>query len=694
MKILYKIRKFALAIPMIAVVLLLMLTGTFAELEHSFADAMYQKPSRIPSEIKIIAVDEESIEALGPYSNWDRTYFAELVNLLMEDPENAPTLIGFDIVFSGTDGSEGDKAFAEAVSRAGNVLLASQLEMASGLVFEGDKVYAENYVSKESKAYEELAKGAAHGFTNVIFDEDGYIRKVYSTYQSRGTVYTNFSYKAAELIVEKEPTKYPNADFNKKTAFELVYSGNPGDFEKIPMSSVLSSKVPASYFADCVVLVGAYEEGMMDAYSVPIYKGSKMYGVEVHANTVWAILTGKHTETVPKWIQVLLVLCISILFTYLVYSKRLRNSVIFLISFLAGYIFLCMGLHEFFHYKLMVIYLPIGFLLEFLIIILVKYIEMQKRKAQEMEDTLFSMADAMAEAIDGRTPYNASHTKNVAIRSVEMVDYINEMHKAGKTTMHFSKADRKQLYLAAMLHDVGKMDVPIEVMDKPTKLGDREKQIQDRLAYIKVLMERDVLAGKADAEEVREKTEKINVFLGKLGLYNCGKPLKPEDFAEADVLLEETYVLEDGTVIPYLTKEESDSIHIKAGTLSDEERATIQSHVTFTDKILSHVKFGSEFDRVRAMASNHHEVLNGKGYPKGLMAEDLDTLTRILTIMDIYDALVADDRPYKKAKPIPVAFNILDEEAQFGKVDAELLEIAKEIYLKPYLEKMEQEEKK
>ena len=109
----------------------------------------------------------------------------------------------------------------------------------------------------------------------------------------------------------------------------------------------------------------------------------------------------------------------------------------------------------------------------------------------------------------------------------------------------------------------------------------------------------------------------------------------------------------------------------------------MQSHVVYTDAILGHIDFGEEFDKVHEMAANHHELLNSKGYPKGIGAEKLDVMTRILTIMDIYDSLIADDRPYKKAKPIKVAFNILDEEAEFGKIDKKLLEIAKEIWLEP-----------
>ncbi len=141
-----------------------------------------------------------------------------------------------------------------------------------------------------------------------------------------------------------------------------------------------------------------------------------------------------------------------------------------------------------------------------------------------------------------------------------------------------------------------------------------------------------------------------------------------------------SYIEKDGSVIPYLTEEEKDDIHIKAGTLSDSERTVMQSHVVYTDKILSHMTFGDEYRDVRAMASNHHELLNGKGYPKHIDADGLDVMTRILTVMDIYDSLIADDRPYKKPKPVKVAFDILDEEAEAGKVDPVIVGYAKELY--------------
>ena len=301
---------------------------------------------------------------------------------------------------------------------------------------------------------------------------------------------------------------------------------------------------------------------------------------------------------------------------------------------------------------------------------------------QDLEELLRSFVASLTTAIDARTPYNANHTKNVAKRCIEMMDYINQMHKEQKTELYFSDKDKRQMYLAAMLHDIGKMDVPLEIMDKPTKLGHMEEPLRTRLEIIILRIEKDALTGRLTQDEAETQVKRIREFLEKLGGFNCGRPLKEDEITFIDEMGATIYRGENGEEIPYLTQEELDDLHIKAGTLSENERTTMQSHVIYTDKILNHMYFGSDYKDVRRIAANHHELLNGKGYPIGLGEEELDVMTRILTIMDIYDSLIADDRPYKKPKPVKVAFDILDEEAEAGKIDKELLAIAKEIWLK------------
>ena len=646
------------------------------ELEVIAEDALYQKAEAIPDKIKIIAIDETTLDELGPYSEWDRTLFAELIDKLNANPEKKPRVIGIDVIFSGTNNSESDKALVEAVKNSGNVVLASKLETDTRRIKTENGYVLQNYVKNETTAFEELNAVSFPGFTNIILDDDGFVRKAYTTILSDKKLYKSFSYMVAESICdEEELIILPNI-------VEIRYTGKPDDFETIPMSKVLDGTVPEGYFADSVVLVGAHEEGMLDSYRVPIDRSTEMYGVECHANAVWAFVNGKQIFPAPVWIEAIICAVIVGLLSILMRKSRVRINVIATIATIILYPLCSLFIFRVSEIRLSLLYVPIAVAVEFLVFLLIRYIQIQKERADEMQKMLFSMADCMAEAIEGRTPYNANHTKNVAKRSIEMLDYINKLHKERKSELHFSKKDKKQMYLAAMLHDIGKMDVPLEVMDKPTKLGHLEEPLRARLKIISLKLENDALTGAVPKEKADEQILQINEFLEKLDGFNCGRPLKDDEWAIIDKMGESVYVSSSGEEIPFLTEEELDDLHIKAGTLSDNERKIMQSHVVYTDKILSHMHFGKDYKDVRAMASNHHELLNAKGYPNGIGADKLDVMTRILTIMDIYDSLIADDRPYKKPKPVKVAFNILDEEAEMGKIDAELLSIAKEIWLK------------
>lgn len=646
-------------------------------LENITEDALYQNADVIPHNIKIITIDEETLSVLGPYSDWKRSSFAKLIETLNADTNKAPAIIGMDIVFSGTNNSDDDMLLVDTVSKYNNIVLASTVTLDTYLYqSENGEYLLGNHIPAEGKPFDKLAEVSEYGFTNAIYDDDGYIRRAYTrlTSQKDNVSYDSFAYKISQKL---------GATTELPPVIEIAFTGNAGEFENISMLDVLEGNVPATYFAGSIVLVGAYEEGLMDSYRVPIDYSSEMYGVELQANIINAILNNRIIYSADPVLQFLAAMLIVGILAYFSLDTKLCKTVIGYFAVVICYIAFVVVFFNITATKVNVLAVPIGATLTFLVALLFRYIDMQKRQLIETRGMLFSMAEAMAEAIDGRTPYNASHTKNVAKRCVEMLDYINQLHHEKKTEFHFSEDDKRQLYLAAMLHDVGKMDTPIEVMDKPTKLGDREKELRNRLEIISLHIKNDALNGTATQAEADSRLAKIQEFIDKLGGFNCGRPLKDDEWALIKEIEESVYKAPDGKEIPYLSDEERDDLHIKAGTLSDAERTIMQNHVVYTDKILSHMQFGEKFKDVRKMASNHHELLNGKGYPNGIGAEKLDTMTRILTIMDIYDALIADDRPYKKPKPIDIAFKILDEEAEFGKIDKELLEFAKELYLKP-----------
>jgi hypothetical protein len=155
--------------------------------------------------------------------------------------------------------------------------------------------------------------------------------------------------------------------------------------------------------------------------------------------------------------------------------------------------------------------------------------------------------------------------------------------------------------------------------------------------------------------------------------------LPDEEYSRLEELLArlevQTYCDENGEQKPLLTAEEKSALQIRKGSLTDDEFRQIQSHAQMSYDFLKQVKWTRDLENLAHIAWGHHEKLSGKGYPRGVSAQDIPMPTRMMTIADIFDALTASDRPYKKAMPIERALKILHEEAAANSVDADLLKV-------------------
>ena len=294
---------------------------------------------------------------------------------------------------------------------------------------------------------------------------------------------------------------------------------------------------------------------------------------------------------------------------------------------------------------------------------------------QDMDDLLNSFVECMTTAIDARTPYNANHTNHVAEYCMEIVDYINALHTRGEFREFIGENEREQLKMAAMLHDIGKMITPREVLNKATRLGNRFEVLMNKLEKISLLMKIDMLEGRLDSAEWAMQDLRLSNFRAELPGINIRERLTDSEIYRINQMAERSYVMTTGEVIPYLDAEEKKALNITKGTLTMEERDIVQQHVVFTDKMLDKIKFNQKYNRVRKIAARHHEFLDGSGYPNHIKGNEIDTLTRILTIIDIYDSLTADDRPYKGKVPAHKALEILDSMADAGKLDKDLVRI-------------------
>jgi len=296
------------------------------------------------------------------------------------------------------------------------------------------------------------------------------------------------------------------------------------------------------------------------------------------------------------------------------------------------------------------------------------------RYIREIRELFRSFVRVMSAAIDERSPYNANHSRRMAECGGRFIDFLNDQAEAEGRERPFSPSHREELIMSIWLHDIGKLTTPLEVMDKAERLSPLQKaEIRHRLETIRLQGKIDCLEGRLSQEardaleaEVRETEQGIE-RMGTAGF------LPDEQLAWLAAVRERTYIDEDGQERPWLTDEEYAMLSIRRGTLSPEERKVMENHVVVTDKLLSQIKFPSELSHVRQWAASHHELLNGSGYPAHLTEEAISTEVRILTILDIFDALVADDRPYKPGMPVEKALSILESMAnREGKLDPDL----------------------
>ncbi len=294
--------------------------------------------------------------------------------------------------------------------------------------------------------------------------------------------------------------------------------------------------------------------------------------------------------------------------------------------------------------------------------------------AEQITALLDSLVGALSTAIDERTPYNANHTRNMVRYGAKFLDWLE---KTGNPWA-FDADKRRTFLLSVWLHDVGKLVVPLEVMDKESRLGGKLDAVRERLRTIGLLDRIACLEGRIDERErARRDTERADA-LALIERVNKAGFLPDGDLAAVDALAEKTYLDENGVSQPWLTEEEHVCLSVRKGTLTARERGVMESHVVVTGRILGRVQFPKMYAETPRWAAMHHELLNGKGYPDHLVAADIPREVRLLTILDVFDALTARDRPYKPPMPAEKALGILHNMVDEGGVDGEILALFEE----------------
>lgn len=295
------------------------------------------------------------------------------------------------------------------------------------------------------------------------------------------------------------------------------------------------------------------------------------------------------------------------------------------------------------------------------------------RYMQEIKELFQSFVRVMSSTIDERSPYNANHSRRMAECGERFADFLNARAEAAGREAPFSPKHKEELVMSVWLHDVGKVVTPLEVMDKAARLSPlQEERLQNRIRNIELLSRIDYLEGRIREEELERVRRDAREAEERIGEIDRAGFLGDDKLAYLEELRTRTY-WDQGQELPWITEEEYVLLSIRRGTLSPEERKIMESHVVVTSKLLSQIRFSKDLSHVPEWAAAHHELLNGSGYPNHLEGDQIPQEVRIITILDIFDALVADDRPYKPGMPIPKALSILESMAEKeGKLDPEL----------------------
>ena len=293
--------------------------------------------------------------------------------------------------------------------------------------------------------------------------------------------------------------------------------------------------------------------------------------------------------------------------------------------------------------------------------------------AEQITDLLDSLVGALSAAIDERSPYNANHTRNMSRLGEAFLDWLADTGNPWQ----FDENTRRSFLMSIWLHDVGKLVVPLEVMDKQSRLGNSLKDVEQRFVRMELLDRIAALEGRLTTEELEARDRERADALAFIRRIDTVGFLPDTDLAAVDDLGRRQFVDENGETVPWLTAEELYCLRVRKGTLTDEERAVIQSHVTFTARILREMHFPKIYSRVPQWAAAHHELMNGSGYPEHRLAPEIPREVRLLTILDVFEALTARDRPYKPPMPPEKALSILDSMVREGTVDGEILALFK-----------------
>lgn len=321
-------------------------------------------------------------------------------------------------------------------------------------------------------------------------------------------------------------------------------------------------------------------------------------------------------------------------------------------------------------------------------------VSIENSQLYEAIERLFEgFVKAAVHAIEQRDPTTSGHSERVAMRTVMLAEAVDRIQDGPFRQVSFSREQVREIRYAGLLHDFGKVGVREQVLVKAKKLYDGELVlVRQRHAFIRRSAEWEFERERANyllqhgrdgyeafhqelAERHRSALDIADRFLKVVLASNEPTVLAEGDFAQLGEFATMQYLDIDGSSQPYLTELEQKHLSIRKGSLDDRERLEIESHVSHTFAFLRRIPWTKGLARIPDIALGHHEKLNGTGYPRKVQGDAIPLQTRMMTIADIFDALTAQDRPYKRALPATKALDIMTDEVERGQLDEPLFRL-------------------
>ena len=306
----------------------------------------------------------------------------------------------------------------------------------------------------------------------------------------------------------------------------------------------------------------------------------------------------------------------------------------------------------------------------------------------QLESLFESFISLINGAIDEKSPYTGGHCQRVPVLTMLLAEAVNETKQGPLAQFRMTDKDRYELKIAGLLHDCGKVTTPVHVVDKATKLEtifDRIQLIDTRFEVLKRDLEIDSLKRRASMGrmEVAEEEPRLRDVLRRLDddrkfLHACNvgsERMRDDDIEQVKRIARYRWRDVSGHEADFLTADEVKNLTIRAGTLTEEERKVINHHIVATIRMLEALPWPKHLTNVPEYAGGHHERMDGKGYPRGLTREQMSVQARCMGIADIFEALTAKDRPYKKGKTLSESLEILGRMKENQHVDADLFDI-------------------